>query len=337
MKRFHLLLLLISSLQACGQHTSLEDFFDQKAKRGDFNGVVLIAQKNQILLRKAYGFKDFEKKTQNTPSTQFRIGSLTKQFVAAMILLLESEGKINTHAKISHFWPDYPNGDKITIDHLVHHTSGIPNFLFFADYRTFMNTPHTTAQMVARFKDLPLEFLPGTSYNYSNSGYYLLGGIIEKVTQMRLEMALKKYIFDKISLPHTGLLMPPEQLATGHTRAAWGLAKADAIHMTVPFAAGAMYSTVDDLYQWHQAIRGTFLTEAQKMKQTQPQLENYGYGLWIDNSLNKRRIWHTGGINGFRAVMSYYPESDTYIVALCNIEKVDIEAFEKEIATQIFK
>ncbi len=337
MKHSVIILLLFSAFGACAQPRTLDDFFLKKSQNGSFNGSVLIAQKGQILLRKGYGYSHVVTKTNNTPETLFRIGSLTKQFTAALILVLESQKLLKTDDKIAKYLPDYPNGDKISISDLVHHTSGIPNFIFFADYEQFMNRPHTTAQMMARFQGLPLEFAPGSAYNYSNSGYFLLGVIIEKVTGLTFEEALKMHILKQTNLSNTGIYNQTSLLATGYKGHSGVTQKAPDIDLSVPYSAGAMYSTVDDLYRWQVALQRGFLPSVQRQKQLTPLLDNYGYGLWIDVSLGQKRIWHTGGLNGFRAVVSYYPASETTIIVLCNMEKSDIEEFEVEIAEQIFK
>lgn len=334
MRRLFLVVLILVSVQACSQPNSLRAFFEQKK---NFNGAVLITQNDKILHKKAYGLSDFDKKIPNTSKTQFRIGSITKQFTAALILILESEGLLKTDDFINKYLLDYPNGHQIRISDLIHHTSGIPNFIFFEDYPKFMNQRHTTNKMMARFKDLPLEFEPSKKYNYSNSGYFLLGVIIEKVTGVSFEDALNKYIFSKLNLKNTGINNDLSTIAMGHIKTWNGLEKAPSIDLSVPFSAGAMYSTIDDLYKWNKQINGNFLEEKQKNKRLKPNLEHYGFGVWIDESLGQKRIWHTGGINGFRAVMSYYPATKTNIIVLCNTEMSDIESFEIEIAKQIFK
>lgn len=299
-----------NQLVGYSQNQELNKFFSDKAAKEEFSGSVLISKNGKILLRTAYGYKDFAKRVPNTPETQFRIGSLTKQFTASLILLLESEGKLKTSDPMVKYLPQYPNAENITLDHLIHHSSGIPNFIFFPDYRKFMNQKHELHQMVLRFKDLPLEFSPGTAFNYSNSGYYLLGVIIEQVTGMTYEEALHQYILSKIPMPHTGIETNSSKLAKGHIIHGSGMTEAPDIHLSVPYSAGAMYSTVDDLYAWQGKIKGSFFSPAHKQKRLDIQFDNYGYGIWIDHVLSQSRIWHTGGINGFRAVMSFYPETE---------------------------
>jgi CubicO group peptidase (beta-lactamase class C family) len=308
-----------------------------KASQGKINGILRIQQDGRILFQKAYGYGDWNTKTGIQEHTIFRIGSLTKQFVAALILKLEEEGKLSTTDPISKYIPDYPRGNEITIEHLVKHSSGIPNFIFFPDYGSFMNQTHTRQQMIVRFRDLPLEFKPGTQYNYSNSGYYLLGVIVEKVTGKSFAEALREKVIEPLGLANTGFWPEPKPSAKGYQHLGANPSIARPIDSSVPFTAGGMYSSVADLDLWQNKLFSSFLNASYLSKLLTPGFGNYGYGLWIDEVSGRKRIWHTGGINGFRCVMSWYPNEKINIIFLGNLEGVDTELLEGEVHDLLLK
>lgn len=315
----------------------IDGLLQEKVSRGKINGILRIHQDNKIAFQKAYGYSDWNTRAAILDQTRFRIGSLTKQFVAVLILKLEEEGKLSTADPISKYIPDYPRGNEITIEHLVKHTSGIPNFIFFSVYLSFMSQPHTRQQMIARFRDLPLEFQPGTQYNYSNSGYYLLGVIVEKVTGKSFAEALREKIVEPLRLANTGFWPEPNPSAQGYQHLGPTPSIAKTIDPSVPFTAGGMYSSVADLHLWQNKLFSSFLNVSSLSKLVTPGRGNYGYGLWIDEVSGRKRIWHTGGINGFRCVLSWYPNEKINVIFLGNLEGVDAELLESEIHNVLFK
>ena len=221
---------------------------------GKFMGSVLVARGDQILLNKGYGSANLEWNIPNDPSTKFRLGSLTKQFTAASILLLEERGKLSVSDPVKKYLPDAPAAwDKITLYNLLTHTSGIPSFTGFPDYAESEPFATTPANLVARFRDKPLEFEPGTKWNYSNSGYALLGYLIEKVSGESYADFVQKNIFTPLGMKDSGYdsasaIIPHR--ASGYVAGPQGRENAGFIHMSVPFAAGALYSTTEDLLKW---------------------------------------------------------------------------------------
>lgn len=315
----------------------LDALLTKKATQQKINGMFLIQQDGRTLFQKSYGYSDWKSQSIITSQTTFKIGSLTKQFVAALILKLEEEGKLSTQSTLADFFPDYPRGAEITIDHLVRHTSGIPNFIFFPDYEQFMNRSHSQQEMIDRFKNLPLEFKSGAQYNYSNSGYYLLGVIVEKVTGKTFSESLYEKITKPLGLSNTGMWSTNELGTKGYQHLGEHPSLAKSIDPSVPFTAGGMYSSIDDLLKWQNNLFGSFLKPISKSKLLTPGLGNYGYGIWIDKAVQKKRIWHTGGINGFRCFMSWYPEDKINIIYLGNLEGVDTELLEEHIHEIILK
>src|SRR5258706_11917690 len=161
----------------------VEAYLHPFADTGNFTGVVLVARKGRILLERAYGMANYELQVPNSTATRFHIASVSKPFTAMAILQLEERGRLSVGDPVSRFVPDFPNGDRITLEHLLTHTSGIPNVNDLPDYDTFARSPHTVEQLVAKFASLPLDFQPGSDYHYSNSNYNLLALILEKVTE----------------------------------------------------------------------------------------------------------------------------------------------------------
>lgn len=287
-----------------------------------FSGSVLVARGGKIVLRRGYGQANYELGVPNTPETRFRLGSITKQFTAMAILRLEVQGRLKVTDPVSAFFPDYPGGGRITLHHLLTHTSGIPNLTEFPDYAAAMSRPTTALETVARFKDRPLDFPPGERFSYSNSGYILLGAIIEKVTGRSYEEHLRDDILRPLGLNDTGYdhatpVLPGR--ASGYEFAGDVKVNAPYIDMSVPHAAGALYSTVDDLYKWDRVLATeTLAPRAVLERMFTPFKDGYAYGWSIGSFAGHRNIRHGGGINGFTTDISRFPDDDACIIVLNN-------------------
>lgn len=289
-----------------------------------FNGSVLVARDGKVLLRKGYGLANAEWNVPVQPDTRFRLGSVTKQFTAMAVLMLEQEGKLKVDEQVCRFVDDCPERWKpITIHHLLTHTSGIPNFTSFPDYVKTMALPSPPGETLKRFRDRNLDFDPGTRYSYSNSGYVLLGLIVEKASGMSYEQYLQKKVLDPLGMKDTGYdhnatVMP--RRASGYETAGRGWSHASYIDMTIPHAAGALYSTVDDLYQWDQALyTEKLLPEAARERMFTPFKGDYAYGWSVKARDGVTVISHGGGINGFATYIARIPERKTVAIALCNV------------------
>jgi CubicO group peptidase (beta-lactamase class C family) len=289
-----------------------------------FNGTVLVAQNGRVLLEKGYGYRNAKDKVLNDEKSVFQIGSVTKQFTAAIILKLQEQKKLSVKDKLSKFFPSYPKGDSITIEHLLTHTSGIYSY---TDDDQFMQNevtkPATREKMMALFKDKPLRFSPGSQWEYSNSGYSLLGYIIEDVTHKSYEQTVRDYIFSPLDMTHSGfdfthLAVPTK--ATGYFILSDKVAEpAPIVDSSVSYSAGSIYSTVADLYQWHKGfIQEKIVSRQSKEKAFTPVKNKYGYGLFIDSIWGKRRVSHGGGIHGFNSNLMMIPADDVCIVLLNN-------------------
>ena len=313
----------------------LDKLIGTYAEYGKFNGSVLVAEKGKVIYKKGFGMADMEWNIVNQPDTKHRLGSITKQFTAVVIMQLVEQGKLKLDVPISTYLPDYPkkNGEVITIHHLLTHTSGIPNMTSFPRFvKDVMRNSYTPVQLVNMSADSTLEFKPGERFAYSNSGYLLLGYIIEKVTGKSYEQVLQENIFTPLRMNNTGYDHHRTLLkhrASGYERSGTRYVNADFIDMSVPHAAGAMYSTVEDLYLWDQALYGNQLLRKENMdllfaKHIPSGGGYYGYG-WsigempLGNTTERiQTTGHGGGINGFNTQITRIPSDKSFVVLLNN-------------------
>jgi CubicO group peptidase (beta-lactamase class C family) len=304
----------------------VDEYCSSLAQMGYLNGTVLVGLEGRILFSKGYGKANFEHEIPNETQTKFRIGSITKQFTAMAIMMMEEAGLLHVHDPISEYVPDYPNGDKITIHHLLTHSSGIPSFTSFPDYLEMMALPSSIPETVDRFSGKPLVFEPGEKFDYCNSGYLLLSHIIERVSNGTFEAYIEQEILKPLGLINTGHDHYKKILknrASGYEM--WGeILNATFIDMSIPSGAGAMYSTVEDLYIWTKALHSQSLMRKDSYEaMTSKQIDNYGYGIFIyeEEILNipRKVIGHAGGVNGFLSECKYYSDEDLTVIVLTNM------------------
>ena len=289
-----------------------------------FMGSVLVARDGKMVLDKGYGFANLEWSIPDSPTTKFRLGSITKQFTAACILLLEERGKLKIDDPVKKYMPDAPTAwDKITIFHVLTHTSGIPSFTSFPDYRSTEATATTPEKLVARFRDKPLDFEPGEKWNYSNSGYVLLGYLIEKISGQSYSEFVQQNIFTPLGMNDSGYDSNSaiiQRRAAGYSPRPDGPVNAGYIDMTIPFSAGALYSTTEDLLRWEQGLfGGKLLSPTSLQKMTTPFKEDYALGLGVRSVNGRKVIEHGGGIEGFNTELAYYPEDKLVVAVLGNL------------------
>src|ERR1700731_845131 len=289
-----------------------------------FMGSVLVARDGKVLLDKAYGFANLEWDVPNTPTTKCRLGSITKQFTAASILLLEERGKLKIEDPVKKYMPDAPAAwDKITIFHVLTHTSGIPSLTSFPDFESHEAQAMTPEKLVEWFRDKPLEFEPGTKWNYSNSGYILLGYLIEKVSGQSYSEFVRQNIFTPLGMKDSGYDSNSAIIAhraAGYTPGKSGPVNAGFVHMSIPFSAGALYSNTEDLLRWEQGLfGGKVLTAASLAKMTTPFKQDYAFGLGVSTNNGHKMIAHDGGIQGFNTSLAYYPDDKLVVAVLANL------------------
>jgi CubicO group peptidase (beta-lactamase class C family) len=299
----------------------VQNYVDNKS----FMGTVLVAKQDKILLSEGYGYADLEWTIANSPATKFRIGSITKQFTAASVLLLQENGKLNLEEPVKTYLPDAPKAwDKVTVYDLLTHTSGIPNFTGLPGWDAYKLQDHTPQDDIALFREKPLDFEPGAKFYYSNSNYILLGQIIETVSGMSYADFLQKNIFAPLGMMETGvdstsLILP--QRAQGYDSVPDGFKHAAYLSTTIPYSAGFLYSTVGDLLKWERGLfGGRMLSAASLRTMTTANKGGYGMGLFIKDAAHHGVITHNGSIEGFDTSLNFYPEKQITIVVLGNVK-----------------
>jgi len=308
----------------------IDSLIEKAVQINRFNGSVLVGKNGRIIYEKAFGYQDVSKNMLNTSNTIYQIGSTTKEFTAAVILKLAEQHKLSIEDKLSKYFPDFKRGDEITIKHLLTHTSGIYEIL--RDHTAFNEStqPRSKERMLSFFINKPLDFDPGTQYSYCNSGYILLGLIIEKVTGKPYEQVVKEFILTPLRMEHSGFdfagLQSPDK-AIGYTKYTKTLKEASIPwDSTATYSAGSLYSTVGDLYRWHIGVLNYKVYNKSSLEEvTTPFLKGYGLGCWIDTIFNKKVVSHGGNILGFTSYFGRIQEEDVCIILLNNIFNHQIE------------
>lgn len=319
-----LLVLTLATTAASQDVARMEQIVQEAVMKKTFMGAVLVARGSDVLLSKGYGFANLEWDIPNSPSAKFRLGSITKQFTAASILLLEERGMLKVDERVKTYLPDVPGAwDRITVRNLLTHTSGIPNFTALGTYREMQVSPASPDKIIGLVKDRPVDFEAGEKMLYSNTGYIVLGAIIEKITGASYADFVVKNLFTPVGMADSGYdsnttIIP--RRAAGYMAGPNGPVNAGYIHMSVPHAAGALYSTTLDLLKWEQALFGGKLLQPSTLqKMTTPFKNDYAFGLAVRTTKEGRKvIEHDGGIDGFNTHMAYYPESKVTVIVLGN-------------------
>jgi D-alanyl-D-alanine carboxypeptidase len=307
---------------------------DEVARTGGFRGALLVAKHGRILLRRAYGPADEDSGAPNRPETRFRIGSITKQFVAAAILRLRDRGTLELTDSICVRLAPCPAAWRpITLKHLLTHTSGLPDYMNRSDFPSLIGTPASTADLLSRFRDLPLEFAPGDHWSYSNSGYVVLGAVLESISGLSWGDHLRDAIFLPLGMSDTMVDKDSPALpahAAGYLRPG---VKPVFLAMSEFAAAGALTSTVDDLFVWDEALRaGRVLSMSSLAEATSAQVPckpggcalssdlGYGYGWFAATVSGRPYAYHWGRIDGFVSTNGFNAAEQTVVIALSNLE-----------------
>ncbi|MFZ2491929.1 MAG: serine hydrolase [Thermoanaerobaculia bacterium] len=317
-------------LHAADKKVEIDSLLAKYQEYGRFNGSALVATDKGVILAKGYGKANFEWDVPNAPDTKFRLGSITKQFTSMLVMQLVQEGKIDIDKPMTAYLPDYrkETGDKVTVRHLLNHTSGIPSYTGMPGFmRDKTRDPYSVDDFVKKYASGDLEFEPGSKYAYNNSGYFLLGAILEKVTGKTYEQLLTERIFKPLGMKNSGFEHWSEILpkrASGYHKGPSGLQVSPYLDMSIPYAAGSLYSTVEDLYTWDRALYTDKLLDPKLKEQLwKPGLSDYGFGWVIRNQkLTDEKsvgiVTHGGGIFGFNTLHVRVPADKTLIVLLDN-------------------
>ncbi len=309
--------------------TALDTLFAEAYPTDRPGAAVRIEKGGEVVLRKGYGLADLELGVPIEPDMVVRLGSITKQFTAAAVLMLAEEGKIDLDAPVSAYLPDYAGpAAVVTVGQLLNHSGGLPNYTDRPEYPARMREAQTVEQMIDRFEALPLEFEPGTRWSYSNSGYLLLGAIVEAVSGTSYEEVVETRIFGPLGMErsrygHENEVVPGR--VEGYQGPPGDYEHAAYLSMTQPYAAGSLLSTVDDLARWDAALdAGEILSDEHRALLGRPVVltdgssSGYSYGFSVGDYAGHRMIHHGGGINGFSTYMIRVPEEDVFIAIFSN-------------------
>ncbi len=307
----------------------VDEYMNARLVAKNAGGSVLIAKDGSFLVAKGYGLADVAANTSNSPETKFRIGSITKQFTAASILLLQEDGKLNVEDPFCNYMEACPDAWKpVTIRNLATMASGIPSFTGLPSFGELRKKDMKPAESIALVKDLPLKAKPGEVFEYSNTNYIILGMIIEKVSGKTYEQFLTERILKPLDLKNTGYDHGKERLkqsALGYSLKDDGVVPAEVASMMVPFSAGSLYSTTGDLHKWNVAVHGGKLykkPETLTLMLT-PSKGDYAFGVNVRNDAKgRKRVSHGGGIEGFLSDAAYYPNEKLFMAALVNNDRV---------------
>ncbi len=309
---------------------AIDAIFNQAYPANSPGATVLISKDDKVIYRKAFGMANLELNVQMKPENVLQLASITKQFTSVSILILMEQGKLSLQDPLSKYIADFPRGNEITLHHLLNHTSGIKSYTNLPEFRTKIRLDLTPEEIISSFKNLPLEFNPNEKHEYSNSGYVLLGYIIEKISGMSYEDFIQKNIFDKLGMKNSyygnSFKITPNR-ANGYQLYEGNYENAEYMSMTIPYAAGSLMSTIDDMFLWNKAIHhNTLISENSKRiaftnhTLTNGNQTNYGYGWGVDELAGITTLEHTGGISGFTTSGIYVPDKNTYAIVLTNLD-----------------
>ena len=335
------LILVSSNVQAQSYEPKIDSLIQAYIKLNKFNGVALVTKNGNKVFEKAYGYSNKEKNILHTKENIFLIGSLSKSFTATIIMKLVEEKKLSLDDKVTKYLPEYTVASQVTIQHLLTHTAGIYEIFRNPTYfkQAYDSKRFSSEEKMSFFNTQPLDFVPGTKFSYSNSGYILLGIIIEIITKDTYENALKKYILNPLKMNNTGYdykqLKHEKKKVIGYSY----LSKTRQIetklwNADLLFSSGALYSSTADIYKFYKGLTSYKLLSKENLIQaTNPFIGGYGYGWFIDSLANDRVINHGGNIDGFTSYLLFHPKNDICIILLNNITSSTLET----IGNSIFK
>lgn len=357
MKETLVFLLMIISFVAPAQHSGVDTFISNFSKKNNFNGTILISHNSRNIYKKSFGLANISFKVANTPDTKYKVASITKAFTSVLILQMHQEGKLDLDKTIITYLPEYkgPAGDKVTIRQLLNMTSGMRNMEAGLTFESALKQgmpqyqlPHTSDQMLVQYCSDSLVNQPGTQWDYNNAEFIILGKIIEKIAGKTYEQALTEKILRLLKMDNTGMLKEEkiiEKLAdTYFFRDDLKMLSNDLpIYYSNWFAAGAMYSTADDIAKFAEALFGGKLLRVPVLKQMFTSgLNEYGLGVWVYQNYDINGKMYTivkrpGSIMGAQAMLFHVLENNSTIIILSNTGTVSLDDFAADIAKHVVK
>ncbi|MFY7910544.1 MAG: serine hydrolase domain-containing protein [Emticicia sp.] len=344
------LLLIILSTKTFAQtfeakiDSLIQTEFNEKNGPG---GAFMIAKNGKPIYQKAFGKANLELDVDLRPESVFQIGSMTKQFTAIAIMILQEQGKLNVNEPISKYIIDYPAGEKITIHHLLTHTSGIKDFTKMKTLREIAQKEMTPKMMVDFFKNEPVDFVPGEKFDYNNSGYVVLGYIIELVSGETYEDFIRKHIFEKVGMSQSYYASDRQVIskrAYGYHKKEHGFVNKTVISFSVPFSSGSLMSSLGDMLKWQNALNNHVLLNAENTKKVFSKYKlnsgeefTYGYGWHIKDLNGTPSREHGGSVFGFKSMGVYIPSEDIYVVGFSNCDCHSPTQITRDIAAMALK
>jgi CubicO group peptidase (beta-lactamase class C family) len=347
-----LLITLFTTVSAVAQTQSIAAKIDSllsnvfKDKNGP-GGVFMVTKQGKPIYQKAFGKSNLELKVDLKTDDVFQLGSMTKQFTAVAILQLEEQGKLSVNDVVSKFTPDYPNGNNITLHHLLTHTSGIKDFTKMKSLNQIAQKDLSPTEMIAFFKNEAVDFAPGEKFDYNNSGYFILGYVVEVASGEKYEDYIKKHIFDKVKMTssrYANDIVVIENRAYGYHKKEYGYVNKSRISFNIPYASGALMSTLEDMLKWQNALNKNLVVSASTIKKafSAYKLNNgeeftYGYGWHIKDVNGTLTREHGGSVFGFKTMGVYIPSADIYVVGFSNCDCNSPTQVTRDIAELVLK
>ncbi len=311
--------LLLSTSALAQDIDRMDRVIQASVAQGEFSGSVLVARDGEVLLDRGYGLANREWNLANDGDTVFRLGSVSKQFTAVAVMLLNERHAVDLDAPLKTYLPDAPAAwDRVTVRQLLSHTAGIPDFTRFDDYDALKTQSATLPDLIARFRDRPLDFEPGARFAYSNSGYILLTAVVERAGGMSYADFVSSNLFEPLGMTDSGYddaatVLP--RRASGYVVTNEGVANAPFVDMSIPQGAGGLYSTTRDLLKWEEGLFGGRLLRPESLVLlTTPMRNNYAFGLISTQNGERRIISHNGAIEGFNSWLAHADDGTTVVV-----------------------
>ncbi|MFN7986837.1 MAG: serine hydrolase domain-containing protein [Thermoanaerobaculia bacterium] len=333
---------------------ALDAYLKARTELGRFSGAVLVARGSEVLFRKGYGYADVEARRPFTPETQNEMASISKMFTAMAALKLRDEGKLKLDDSICEYLDPCPEAwGPVTVRHLVHHASGIPDYeerlgLGSAAYLEFMTRPDATERILEEARRCPLEFAPGTKFHYSNSGYVVLAHVIQAAAGRPFAEYVTETLLKPAGMSRSGFFgagPPPDGLATGYTHGDPGWARmlrgvpltdghlkaVPRLPLTPPAGDAGLYSTVDDLLRWSLVMDGGRLVPAAEADEAfTPGLDGYGFGWFSGEGFGRRRYRHNGALPGYLSDFVKFPDDGLTVIVLANLDRTRLSALVRD-------
>ncbi|MEM9548390.1 MAG: serine hydrolase [Bacteroidota bacterium] len=330
------------SMSAQTLKNKVDHYVNEYVGTGDFSGNICITRNDSVLYNNSFGSANYSFKIPNNSNTKFKIGSISKQFTAAAILLLEEKGLLNTSDLLATHYPDKTVDQKITLEDLLNHTSGIIDIYGIENFNTLSCSYMKISELADKILDENPLFEPGSQYEYSNGGYALLADIIEKVSQMTYQQFMKEYVFTPLKMynsGHANMYEVVENLSVGYDPLGYsGLKVAEHLDPELLKGSGSLYSTIHDLNLWINSIKErTFLSPKSYEKFLKDYGNNYGLGISVYQSFGQNVFGHDGRISGYIADYLHYSDTHTSIIILGNLQTGVADFFRRDIAAIVFQ